>query len=207
VVPRRSLGCLTRLVLQLLLLGAFAVAVAAAVTWVVAPWSYYLGGRFHVMPGWQGVGTLHAAAGDYRLQVWFAPQTGRRLSRNPYLRGWGALCTPRGERFSLRLSAQMFQRPNLDTNHYRVDITMYSRPWSFSFTNDSRPRLSLRGRWENPDLVMDDGGSLSRAFLADNTVYRGPASRQPAARETVAIVLHELPWTAWFTPAPACAAK
>jgi hypothetical protein len=45
---------------------------------------------------------------------------------------------------------------------------------------------------------MDDSGTLSRAFLPDGTVDRGPARNQPAAGKTVPIVLHEIPWSRWF---------
>jgi len=55
--------------------------------------------------------------------------------------------------------------------------------------------LTFRGRWQNPNLVVDDGGTLTRAFLPDNTVYHGPSSRQPQPRETLSLTLHEIPWT------------
>jgi hypothetical protein len=195
VSPRRKLGCLTQLVLLLVLGAVLVVGIDA----IFAPWAYYLGGRFHVLPVWQGAGTLHAASGDYVLQLWMAPEPGGRTFNFPYWRGWATLCTPRGERYSLRLSASMFEHPGVDTNGQRMEISMYTRPWNYSFGGDARPRLTLRGRWQNPDLVMDDGGGLSRAFQPDNTVYRGPGSRQPPARETVPIVVRETPWTAWLS--------
>ncbi len=42
------MGCLTRLVLTLLVIGA----VMAVATYVFAPWAYYMGGRFHWLPWW-----------------------------------------------------------------------------------------------------------------------------------------------------------
>ena len=188
-------GCLTRLVLGLLVGTVFLVAIDA----VFAPWSFYLGGRFHPLPLWQGVGTMRAKSGDYVLYVWLSPAPGGRTFNFPYFRGSGYLCTPRGERYTLRLSAGMNEHPGIDTNGKAFQIGMYRRRWNYSWTLEGRPRLSLRGRWQNADLVMDDGGSLSRAFLPDGTVYLGPARNQPAARETLSIVLHETPWSGWFS--------
>jgi len=192
VRPRLKLGCLT----QLLLIAVICVVIYGSTIAIFAPWSYYLGGRFHVIPGWQGAGTMHTASGDYALQVYFSPEPGGRTFNFPYFRGFGTLCTPRGDRYTMRVSAGMSEHPGIDTNGQLMTLTMYTRPWNYANTSsDGRPRLTFRGRWQNPDLVVDDGGSLSRAFLPDNTVYSGPSSRQPPARETVSLVLHETPWT------------
>jgi hypothetical protein len=171
-----------------------------AIDYVFAPWSFHLGGRAHLVPGWQGIGTLHGDAGDYVLYLWMTPEPNGRGSiyHLPYFRGWASLCTPRGERFPLRLSAGLSERPGTDTNGMAMNITMYWRPWNYSFINDDRPRLTLRGRWQNPDLVMDDGGTLARAFLPDGTVYRGPTRNQPRTGKPVSIVLHEVPWSQWW---------
>jgi hypothetical protein len=187
-------GCLTRLVLVLVVGIALVVAIDA----IFAPWSFFLGGKFHILPVWEGMGTLHAHSGDYVLSIWMAPAPAGRTFNLPHFRGYGYLCTPRGERYVLRLSADMQQHPGIDTNGLAMDIDMYQRRWNYSWTLEGRPRLALRGRWRNPDLVMDDRGSLSRAFLPDGTVYLGPVRNQPLARETLTIVLHQTPWSAWF---------
>jgi len=188
-------GCLTRLVLGLVV-GTILLAAIAA---VFAPWSFFLGGRFHPLPVWQGIGTLHAKSGDYVLYVWMAPAPGGRTFNFPHVRGWGYLCAPRGERYALRLSANMNAHPGVDTNGYAMDIGMARRPWNYQWTLEGRPRVSLRGRWQNADLVMDDGGSVSRAFRPDGTVYLGPARDRPAPRETLPIVLHEAAWSGCFS--------
>jgi hypothetical protein len=195
MMPRRlRLGCLGQLVLLVLIFAFVGVAMLATVA-VFAPWSYYLGGRFHPLPMWRGAGTMHTASGDYALEFTITPQSGGRPFNLPHFRGWGTLCSPRGERYVMRISAGMSDHPGVDTNGERMDITMYARPWNYSLTGrDGRPRLKFHGRWQNPDLVVDDEGTLSRAFLPDNTVYLGPASRQPPARQTVSLVLHEAPW-------------
>jgi hypothetical protein len=197
----RGLGCLTGCLTRLVLILVVGVALIVAIDGLFAPWSFYLGGQMHLPPGWQGVGTMHTDTGDYVLYLWMMPQPNGRgsLYNFPYFRGWAYLCTPRGERFPLRLSASMHEHPGTDTNGMAIDISMYWRPWHYSFSNEDRPRLSLRGRWQNPDLVMDDRGSLSRAFLPDGSVYLGPARNQPAAREMLPIVLHEAAWSGWFS--------
>lgn len=204
-MPTRSpLGCLTGCLTRFVLLLAAGVAAGfvfvVAIDYVFAPWSFYLGGQFHVVPGWQGLGTLHTDAGDYVLYVWFTPEPNGRGSMFyfPYFRGNGFLCTPRGERFPMRLSAGLGEHPGTNTNGMRMSMSMYWRPWNYVFKNDNRPRLTFRGRWQNPDLVMDDEGSLSRAFLPDGTVYRGPARNQPRTGKPVTVVFHAVPWSHWW---------
>jgi len=194
----RPFGCLTGCLTWLVLFLVAGMVFVAAVDAVFAPWSFYLGGRFHPVPGWQGIGTLHASSGDYVLYVWMYPVPGGRMFNLPSFSGSGSLCTPRGERYTLLLSAGMNEHTGLDTNGKAFNISMYHRRWNDAWKRERRPRLTLRGHWQNPDLVMDDEGSLSRAFLPDGTVYLGPARNQPAARETVPIVLHQTAWSGWL---------
>jgi len=196
-VRRGCLGCLGQLAL-LFVLGAAAIT---AIDFVFAPWSFYFGGNFHVVPVWQGAARLHASSGDFTLYLWMSPTPGGRTFNLPAFRGWGALCTPRGERYPLRVSAGMLEHPGTDTNGKEMRIELYRRPWYWAWTGtwDRRPRLTLRGRWRNPDLVMDDGGTLSIAFLPDGRLYDGPVKDQPRARETLQVVLREVPWTAWHS--------
>jgi len=175
-----------------------------AIDWVFAPWSFYFGGRFHVLPVWSGTASVHSASGDYTLYLWMSPTRGGRTFNFPAFSGWAYLCTPRGERYSLRLTAYMPEHPGTDTNGRQMRVEMYRRPWYWSLSGvwDRRPRVTLNGRWQNPDLVTNDGGSLSVAFLPDGRLYDGPPRNQPRARETVPVVIHESSWV-W---SPACAA-
>jgi hypothetical protein len=200
--PVGCLGCLGRL-LALCVLGAVAAALIAA---VFAPWSFFLGGHFHLLPIWEGTARLKASSGEYVLSFWISPQPGGRTYNFPYFTGWARLCTPRGERYSLRVTGGMHEHPGTDTNGKDMHLEFYRRPWYYGLSGnwDRRPRLDLRGRWENPDLVMSDGGSLSRAFLPDGTLYQGPPQRQPAARETLRVVFHE---TALSLSLPGCPAQ
>ncbi len=196
IAAKPRLGCLGRLLVYMLL-GTLALVLITA---VFAPWGFFLGGRFHVLPLWQGIGRLRAPSGDYVLYFWISPAPGGRTYNNPYFRGWGYLCTPRGQRFSLRVTGGLHEHTGIDTNGKAMRLEFYRRPWYWRWagTWDRRPRLDLNGRWQNPDLVMDDGGTLSQAFRADGTLYQGPPNPRPAARVKLPIVFHETGWLGWL---------
>jgi len=196
-----GLGCLT----QTLLVFALTAAVMVAAQWVFASWAFFLGGHFHPIPVWQGIARTHAPSGDFVVYVWFTPSGHSRVSNLTTFTGGGTVCSPRGERFSLTLYAVVTEHHGRDTNGAPVRIEMHRRPWySIIGTWHHRPRLKLSGRWQNPDLVMNDDGTLSQAFLPDGRLYDGPPSRQPAARESLPLVFHETPWT---LVAPGCQAS
>jgi hypothetical protein len=72
--PRRGcLGCLGSLVWQLAVLLLLGGILAGAVIGVFAPWAFYLGGKFHILPYWRGWGKAHAKSGDYLLYVQIQP--------------------------------------------------------------------------------------------------------------------------------------
>ncbi|HVO81281.1 MAG TPA: hypothetical protein VMT28_11150 [Terriglobales bacterium] len=185
--PKPRLGCLGSLVVSILV-GAVVFILLPA---IFAPWSFYLGGSFHVLPIWQGWGRLHSkTAGDFALYVYMYPSPGRGLGY-PSVKGTATLCTPRGQRFNMHLGGGINNKhPGLNTNGQPMHLYMNTwQGWSAQFTADHRPRLDLRGTWQNPNLVMDDHGSLSRAFLADGSLYTGPEHNQPSAREDVQITI------------------
>lgn len=200
-MTRRSrfgcLGCLGQCLVVLVLGGAALVAI----DWVFAPWSFHLGGTFRPLPLWQGRANIHAPSGDYVLYLWMMPTpSGSRVYNNPSFNGSAALCTPRGERYVLRLRASMFERPGTDTNGKEMRIEVYRRPWNWSFTGrwDHRPELVLRGRWRNPDLVTSDGGTLAASFRPDGSLDDSAKPRQPLDRDQVPVVIHEVPWSTVF---------
>jgi hypothetical protein len=67
------------------------IGLLAAIDAVFAPWSFFIGGRFHALL-WQGIGTMHSASVDYVLYVWMSPQPGGRMFNFPYFTGSGYLC-------------------------------------------------------------------------------------------------------------------
>ena len=194
---RVGVGCLG----QLALLTILGIAFVCAVDFVFAPWSYYLGGRIHIVPFWQGLGRVKTPAGDFTLYVWFTPTPGGAPFHLQSVSGEGYLCTPRGEQFRLRLLGSFPTTTGVDTNGKEMYLSLHRRPgYSLvSGTIDARPRLDLRGRWRDLELELDDGGSLSQAFLADGTLFSGRPRDQPPAREHVALVLHETAWSGWMS--------
>lgn len=186
------LGCLGKLLgylLGFLVLGSLALL---AIDAVFAPWGFFMGGRFHPIPMWRGWGKIHSASGrDYVLIVWFEPVTGYRGVA--HVLGWGTLCTPRGESYSLRVSGYMEKHMGTSTDGKRMDMQVYRRPWYRGWVGvwDHRPRLEFRGVWRNPDLVLDDRGSLDRAFNADGTLRSGPAPVRTPGQPDAQLTLHE----------------
>lgn len=196
--PRRAgcLGCLG----QSLLVCVLGFLVVGAADFVFAPWSFNLGGHMHVLPFWQGIGRMHAAAGDYVLYVSLSPTPGGAPFHLPSVTGFGYLCTPKHERIVLRLGGGFLEKTGMDTNGKRMHFYLHRRPyWTWFRQWDARPRLELSGQWNNADLELDDGGTVSKAFLPDGTLYTGPARNQPHERERLSLVLREAPWTGWLS--------
>jgi hypothetical protein len=177
-----------------LLLGAVLIV---AFIGLFYPWAFYLGGKFHIIPYWQGWGTLHAKSGDYVLLVRFGPTPhGSRLIPHSSLKGVAYLCTPRGERLYMHLGGGM--RPHLNLSTDGESIGLYMNNWSglaSHFSGDHRPHIQLRGHWQNPNLVMDDQGSIFRSFLPDGTVYRAQDPNHPYNGEVVPITLVNGPYS------------
>lgn len=194
------LGCLGKMFLYLVGLLVLGSVLVLAIDAVFMPWSFNMGGSFHLIPMWRGWGKMHSASGgDYVLYVWFEPyhHSGRRgvsiSSAGPEVVGWGTLCTPRGESYKLRVTGYMEKRIGASTDGIRMDMRVYRRPWYYSFAGrwDERPSLGFRGAWHNPDLVLDDGGSLEHAFNPDGTLRAGPTYFPVFSKPGVLLTLHE----------------
>ena len=186
--PRAGcLGCLPRLLLILALGCVLILAITAA----FAPWGFYLGGRFHWIPYWQGWGTLHAKSGNYVVFVRFEPKPGgRSILPSSHLGGTAYLCSPRKEIFRMTLGGGMRRGLGLYTDGEKISLYMFYRPAFFgNFTGDRRPSVELRGQWHNPNIVMDDHSSLYRAFEPDGTVYRRHDQSRPYLGEVVPVTL------------------
>lgn len=182
--PRRARhGCVVQ-VLGALLLGG---VVLAGVMAIVAPWGFFIGGHFHIIPQWSGWGQMHSKiAGDYAVLVTFSPKTGRGLGLT-HVSGNAWLCTPRGEKFNLRLAGD-FQNPH-GTDLQGKTAHLYASNYS-TFSGSTAPSLDFRGRWNNPDLVLDDGGSLNRAFDPGGALANNQHMR-PYKQEVTPLTLHE----------------
>jgi hypothetical protein len=187
--PRKSrLGCVTQLVLVALLCGVVGIGVVA----VTAPWGFFMGGRFHLIPQWQGWGRMHSnlAGGDYVLYIFFSPKSGKGLGTT-HVSGNGFLCTPRGETFFLSVGGDFEKNIRTDTNGKTANFYMNNRSVASQFSGNTKPSLELRGKWINPDLVMDDHGSIARNFEPDAKLYTVHSPGRPYMAEVVAVTLHE----------------
>ncbi len=191
--PRRArsrfgcLGCLVQVSI-ILVLGC---VLAVAVIGMLWPWGFYLGGKFHWLPEWQGVGTMHAKSGRYVLYVFFYPtNAGQRIVAESAVTGFAYLCSPRREIFRLKLGGSMRPHLNLNTDGEKIGLYAHYRPVLYGIaSNDLRPEIKLRGHWQNPNLVMDDDSSIQRAFEPDGTVYRGTGRDRPYMGEIVPVTL------------------
>jgi len=176
-------GCVVQ-VLGALVLGAVVIMGAMA---LVTPWGFYMGGHFHIIPQWSGWGQMHSkTAGDYALLVTFSPKTGRGLGMT-HVSGKGVLCTPRGEQYKLRLGGD-FENPH-GTDLQGKTAQLYMNNYTV-LSSSTAPSLEFRGRWNNPDLVLDDHGSLNRAFDPGGALVTNHHMR-PYMQEVVPLTLHE----------------
>ncbi len=153
---------------------------------VFEPWGFYLGGTFHLIPYWQGWGTLRSKTGQkYVVFVSMRPGSPTRLG-SAYLSGEGYVCTPKHERVRLRMNALMGRHLGRNTDGEPISVHMYGRSAPLSQDQSRRPSIDFRGRWSGNSLVMTDVGSISQAFLLDGSVNRG---HLPAARDTLPITM------------------
>jgi hypothetical protein len=186
--PRKRVGCLGT-ILGLLILG---IALTAGLSALFAPWNFYFGGHFHWTPGWQGTARIQSTTlgGEYFMWIRLNPQI-PGYQKSP-LRGIAYLCTPRGERFRLYLGGDMPR--NHGTDLTGVPLHLYlSRRWQFS--GDTRPHIDLYGSFGHSELIVEDRGSLGRAFKPDGTLY-APSDRGRSQGENVQITFKEsTPWT------------
>jgi hypothetical protein len=185
-VRRKGPGCLVQV------LGAFALGgvLMLAIYAVFAPWAFYMGGYFHLYPGWTGWGRMHSnIAGDYVLLVSISPRTGGRGTYRavPHISGQGFVCTPRGERYRLRVGGDFGKNSGVDLQGRTAYI--YANNYSV-FGGSNNPSLEFRGKWNNPDLVLDDQGSINRAFDPGGKLVTNHHMR-PYIQEVVPLTLHE----------------
>jgi hypothetical protein len=72
-----------------------------------------------------------------------------------------------------------------------IHLYLYNWPVFAPFTSDRRPSLDLYGAFGNSQLVMEDRGSLARAFRPDGAL-QGPHDRsRPWKQESAHVTLEE----------------
>ena len=173
------------------ILALFFVAVVVLPA-IFMPWAFVMGGGFHILPTWQGWGKMHSntAGGDYVIRISIYPKTGRRVGYT-HVKGSAWLCTPRGESFYMNLSGDFQKDLRLNTDGKTASFSMYNYGIKSKFTADHRPSLALQGKWKNPDLVLDDQGSIARNFASDGTLYPPKSPARPSLPEVLPVTLHE----------------
>ena len=136
------------------------------------------------------MGKLHTKNGDYLLLVWIAPQTRDvRAYSETNLTGDGHLCTPRGENIYLYLSGGMRKHLNVSTDGEAIHLYMSGRSPIANLKADYGPGLEFKGRWQDTNLVMDDQGTIAKAFHPDGTVNHEPERNRVDNAELVPITL------------------
>jgi hypothetical protein len=177
-------GCMVQM------LGVFALALAViyGIDALLAPWSFNMGGHTHFFPQWTGWGRMHSKiAGDYAVYVSLSPSFRRTGRGGPHITGPGAVCTPRGETFRLRFGGDFEKLSGSDLQGKKAYL--YGNRYS-AFSGSTAPSIEFRGKWNNPDLVLDDQGSINRAFDPDGALARNTHMR-PYIQEVVPLTLHE----------------
>ena len=172
--PWQRLGCFGALV--------FALVLVLALTALLAPWAYHIGGRW--TPGmWWGFGKLRTTQGDeYPLYVSFFPNfrsmshlrlNGQRPTSG--LQGTGWLCSAQGVTQRLDLTGDVYgSYLNTDGNQTAFRLLDARH---FTINAQNRRYVDLLGRWHGAELVMQDNGSWDRNFQ--------PGPKDPKERAAV----------------------
>jgi hypothetical protein len=185
MAKRVRLGCLGSLVVMAVL-GAGLFVVTSA---LFAPWAFYMGGHFHVLPQWQGWGRLHSndAGGDYMLYVRMTPTPSPPPYISTSIKGDAMLCTPKGERYHLLLGGGMARHLPLNTVGQPIHLYMHKY---LGGVGAGRPRLDLHGVWIDGGMTMEDGGTLAREFGRDGSLLEKTVKGENPA-EKVAVTFRE----------------
>jgi hypothetical protein len=140
---------------------------------LVAPWSFHIGGRW-TLGFWQGIGTLQTESGGaYPLYVYFYPGfrgmsrlrlNGQRPTNS--LRGMGYLCAAQGVTQRMDLTGDIYGTYlNTDGNQAGFRLLDWRQPFRINYQNQRY--FDLLGRWNGPELVMQDDGAWERNFQHD----------------------------------------
>jgi hypothetical protein len=185
--PRRRLGCLSQLILLGLLLGVVYFGVMA----VTNPWIFTVGDRVRLLPSWEGVGDIQGPGGKYRIFVSFQPaRGGSRVLPSTSVRGIGWICAPSGRSYQIQVGGGAHEVVWRDMNNRAFGLYTWQRQfWS---STHRPPKLDFTGRWAGPNLVLDDKGTVERAFRPDGSLNPKPGA--PGPKQPITFV--ETHW--WF---------
>lgn len=165
--------------------------VVGALYVVLNPWAFFMGGNFHPLGYWQGYGPMHSkTAGNYFLYVMIYPdmRSHHTIVPGEAVKGNAYLCTPKGERFYLKLGGGMPWGYYVNSLGKSINIYMYQYR---TFSPDDRPSFQLYGHWGQGELIADDRKTISKAFLPDGTLRPNNSRFIPAEAEDIPVTLHE----------------
>lgn len=183
---RLKLGCFGQVVFLIVLLIGLGVLYAA-----LNPWAFFMGGDYHPFGYWTGWGQMHSpTAGDYFLYVTIYPNMHSRGTIVPGepVKGNAYLCTPKGERFYLKLGGGMPWGYYVNSLGKSIHVYMYNYR---TFSPDDRPSFDLYGHWGQGELVANDHKTLSTAFLPDGTLRPKGSHVQPSQIADIQVTLRE----------------
>ena len=160
---RQGHGCCATLFVTLVL----GVAVLYGVIAVTDPWAFHIGGRWTPLLYWSGSGKLLTKSGTYPLYISFFPSShfsrlhldGLRPTGG--LQGSGWLCTSRGAMQSLELTGTIYGGWR-STEGSLMNFRLLER--RIFNSGQRRGFFNLYGRWQGPQLVMQDRGELGSTF-------------------------------------------
>src|SRR4051794_26943799 len=176
------------LLLKLAMLAVLAFGFPFAMDAVFAPWAFFMGGHFHLNPKWSAWGRMHSkTSGEYIIYITISPSFGRGQSVTD-IAGKGALCTQHGVIYRLSLAGSFEEGSGVDLQGRTA--TIYPHNYNPKLTGHNDPSLEFRGTWNNPDLVLDDQGSINQAFDADGELAKKNQGHS-AINERVSLTLHE----------------
>ncbi|HXY13983.1 MAG TPA: hypothetical protein VEI26_05745 [Terriglobales bacterium] len=134
---------------------------------VTNPWAFHIGGRWTPLLYWSGYGTLATKNGTYPLYISFFPSAHFSRLHLDSLRptggvqGSGWLCSSPGVTQHLKLSGTIYGGWSSTVGSV-MDFRLLE-PKIFD-VGQRRGFFNLYGRWQGPQLIMDDRGEPGSAF-------------------------------------------
>ena len=194
---RRGLHGFPAFLALILILALFPIGL-----YLLAPWNYYTGGHFHVLPWWQGSArfTAPASGGDYMMFFTISPSLSQYRAWD--LNGTAFLCTPRGERIAFSVGGELPKGTYKELNGVPIRMRLVSLRTQMAINGKMDAYLDLVGTFDHTKLVVNDNGSFNRAFAADGSFHS--SSTMGSGSQNLTFTLQEIALSATM---PACHAQ